>query len=339
MAEIAIVWDPKYAMHDTGDHPEGPDRVEAILRRLRACDLWSRLEEVRPEPAPESELLLVHTPGHVARIRRAAEMRGGEWVDADTYVGPQSYEIALLAVGGVEAATAEWAEGRVAFAAVRPPGHHATPEASMGFCLFNNVAITARRLQVDGLRRVAVIDWDAHHGNGTQATFLADGDVLYVSLHQWPLYPGSGAADEVGVGPGEGCTVNIPLPAGAQDGDYGLAFSTLVGPVVSQFSPDAVLVSAGFDTHIAERLANLSTTEAGFGHMAAQLYRLADEQCGGRLAFALEGGYDRPALGTSVEAVLRAVSDENAPPVGEPSDAGAEAVERARRVQAAYWDL
>jgi len=339
VAEIAIVWDPRYALHDTGDHPEGPDRVDTIVDRLRQSDLWPRLTEVRPDPAPESELLLVHTPAHIARIRRAAELRGGEWIDPDTFVSAQSYEIALLAVGGVETAAAQWTDGRIAFAAVRPPGHHATPDRSMGFCLFNNVAVTARRLQVDGRRRIAIVDWDAHHGNGTQAAFLADADVLYVSLHQWPLYPGSGAAEEVGVGPGEGLTVNIPLPPGAVDGDYGQAFAELVEPIVRQFSPDAILVSAGFDTHEAERLAGLSMTEAGFAAMADRLRVLAGDLCEGRLAFALEGGYDRPALAASVEAVLRAVADETASPPGEGSPDGRAAVERARSVQAAFWEL
>lgn len=339
MAEIAIVWDPRYALHDTGGHPEGPDRVDTIVEGLRESDLWPRLTEVRPEPAPESELLLVHTPAHIARIRRSVELRGGEWIDPDTYVSAQSYEIALLAVGGVEAATAQWDEDRIAFAAVRPPGHHATPDRSMGFCLFNNIAIAARRLQVDGRRRIAIVDWDAHHGNGTQAAFMADAEVLYVSLHQWPLYPGTGAVDEVGAGPGEGLTVNVPLPAGAVDGDYLQAFAKLVEPIVRQFDPDAILVSAGFDTHEREQLAGLSMTEAGFGAMADRLRGLADDLCDGRLAFALEGGYDRPALASSVEAVLRAVADETAPLAGECSSEGRAAIDRARAVQAAFWEL
>lgn len=339
MADIALVWDPEYAFHDTGDHPEGPDRIASIVEHLETTDLWPLIRDVRPEPAPESDLLRVHTPAHVARIRRAALVRGGEWIDPDTYVSAQSFEVALLAVGGVMSAVAEWEQGRIAFAAVRPPGHHATPDRAMGFCLFNNVAIAARRLISDGYRRVAIVDWDAHHGNGTQAVFFADADVLYVSLHQSPLYPGTGAADEVGAGAGEGYTVNVPLPAGAGDGAFGAAFTTLVEPIVEQFAPQALLVSAGFDTHVLDPLAGMSVSDRGFGFMGGRLAALARRCCGGRVALALEGGYDRPALATSVEAVLRAIADEAPPPTGEAEAASLEAIDRARRIQAAYWDV
>jgi acetoin utilization deacetylase AcuC-like enzyme len=339
VADTAIVWDPLYAEHDTGHDPEGPDRVDVIVDHLKATDLWPRLAEVRPQPVSPGELLRVHTPGHVERIRRAAEMRGGEWIDGDTYVSARSFEVALLAVGGVLDATAQWREGRVAFAAVRPPGHHATPDRAMGFCLFNNIAIVARRLLADGLERVAIVDWDAHHGNGTQAAFLADREVLYISTHQWPLYPGTGWVDECGVGEGEGYTINIPLSAASGDGDYAHAFATIVEPVLRQYAPQAILVSAGYDTHADDPLTGMSAGEAGYAHMALRLLQLAGDVCDARLAFALEGGYDRRALAGSVEATLRALADERAAPVGAASSRGEEDVERARRVHAAHWDL
>jgi len=339
MAATALLWDPRYAAHDTMDHPERSDRVDSLVEHLRGTDLWERLVELSPSPAPESELLRIHTPGHVERIRRAALLRGGEWIDGDTYVSAQSYEIALLAVGGVLDALDQWGEGRVTFAAVRPPGHHATPDRAMGFCLFNNIAIAAARLMVRGYERIAIIDWDAHHGNGTEAAFMAVPEVLYVSLHQWPLYPGTGWLDEVGVGDAEGRTVNLPLPPGSGDGDAEHAFGTLIEPIIDQFRPQAVLVSAGFDGHRADSLASLRFTEAGFAAMALRCLRLAQRHCDGKLALVLEGGYDRRATGRSVEAVLRALTDEVAPAPEPAARQADEVVERLRAVQARYWDL
>ena len=339
MAATAFLWDPRYAAHDTMDHPEGPDRVDRISDHLRGTDLWERLTELSPSPAPESELLRIHTPGHIERIRRASLVRGGEWIDADTYVSAQSYEIALLAVGGTEQATDRWVDGLVTFAAVRPPGHHAMPDQAMGFCLFNNVAIAAARLMVLGYERIAIIDWDAHHGNGTEAAFMAVPEVLYVSLHQWPLYPGTGWLDEVGVGDAEGKTVNLPLPPGSGDADGEHAFETLIEPIVDQFRPQAVLVSAGFDGHRSDPLASLKFTEAGFGAMALRCLRLAQRHCDGKMALVLEGGYERKATARSVEAVLRAIGDEQAPAVDGGKLHAAEVIDRLRGVQSRYWDL
>lgn len=339
MAGIAIIWDPRYAEHDTGDHPESPERIPAIMARLHASDLWPRIREVTPTMADESELLRVHTPGLVGRIRRAAEMRGGEWVDGDTYVSARSFEIALLAVGGVLGALDLWRDGVVPFALIRPPGHHATPDRAMGFCLFNNVAIAARHLLAEGRERVAIVDWDAHHGNGTQAAFLADRAVLYVSLHQWPLYPGSGWLDECGVDEGEGFTVNIPLPPGGGDGDYADAFARVVEPIVTAFRPQAILVSAGYDTHVDDPLASMGVTEAGYAHMAWRCHMLARELCEGRLALALEGGYGKAALASSVEATLRALDEERAPALGPAGGRSRDVIERVLAVQRRYWDI
>jgi acetoin utilization deacetylase AcuC-like enzyme len=339
VADIAIVWDERYAEHDTGEHPESPERIAAIVDHLRATDLWPRLQEIKPTMAEPAEVLRVHTRGHLERIRRAAEVRGGEWVDSDTYVSAQSFEVALLALGGVLDSLELWFEGLVPFALVRPPGHHATPDKAMGFCLFNNVAIAARKLLSLGYERVAIIDWDAHHGNGTQAAFLAEREVLYISLHQWPLFPGTGAAEECGVGDGEGFTVNIPLPPGSVDGDFTRAFATLVAPIVDLYKPQAILVSAGFDTHSRDPLGSMRMTESGYADLALRCLRLAQRHADGRMVLALEGGYDLPALARSVEATLRALADEQAPDISGATPQAQEMIERALAVQRRYWQI
>ena len=190
--DAAIVWDPLYTQHDTGAHVEAPDRAAAIVAHLEQTDLWPRLQVLGPRPATVDDLLTVHTAAYVEQAREPQLRAGGAWLDADTYVSGRSFEVALLAAGGALKTPAAWRRGLAPFALVRPPGHHATPDHAMGFCLFNNVAILARRLLSDGLARVLIVDWDVHHGNGTQAAFYDDPRVLFVSLHQWPFFPGTG---------------------------------------------------------------------------------------------------------------------------------------------------
>jgi acetoin utilization deacetylase AcuC-like enzyme len=341
--DAAIIWDEAYAGHDTGEHPEGADRVTAMVAHLRGTDLWPRLEVVtHPEPATEEDLLRVHTTGHLKMIQRAAQ-GSGTWLDPDTHVSSRSYEVALLSAGGALLATDLWERGLVPFALIRPPGHHATPDRAMGFCLFNNVAVAAARLLERGCERVAILDWDVHHGNGTQAAFYAEPRVLFASAHEWPHYPGSGFFTECGEGTGEGFTVNVPLPAGSVDGDYVRVFAEVFSPIVRRYDPQALLVSAGQDIHRVDPLGDMRVDEAGFAQMALRCVCLAQECCEGRLAFVLEGGYDRTATSRSVEAVLRAVLDETAPELPADAASGTEkagaAIARAREVQSAYWEL
>ena len=336
----AIIWDEAYAARDTGDHVEGADRVARVVAHLRATDLWPRLTVAAPVPATVDDVLLVHTRQYLETVKRAAA-GGGSWLDQDTPVSPRSYDVALLSVGGAIEATRLWDGGLVPFALVRPPGHHATRDRAMGFCLFGNVAIAAARLLADGCERVAIIDWDVHHGNGTQAAFYDEPRVLFVSLHEWPCYPGSGFFNECGEGDAVGETVNLPLPAGSTDADYAQAFDVVIEPIVRQFAPQAILVSAGQDIHRDDPIGGMRVTEAGFADMALRCVRLARELCEGTASpLCWRAAMTATATARAVEAVLRAVADETAPALtAEGTERAAAAIARARETQAAYWDL
>lgn len=301
-----FIYHPDYLLHNASiSHPERPDRLRAIVARLQESGLWGKLHHIQPEPAERQWIELAHSAEHINMVEDAAESAPA-YLDPDTHVSRESFDVALLAVGGGLAACDAAMEGRCrnAFAAVRPPGHHAETSAAMGFCLFNNVAIAARYLQqFHGLERVAILDWDVHHGNGTQHILEADPSILYISIHQHPLYPGTGLREEQGVGSGIGATLNIPLPGGCGDSEYAVAFNE-IEEVVSQFQPEFLLISAGFDAHHRDPLASMRLTADGFRQMTKRALHLANQHCSNRLVMLLEGGYDLIGLSASVEACL-----------------------------------
>jgi len=306
MSRVGYVYDPLYLEHEVPGHPESPGRLQAIVSHLEESGLLGRMVEVPPRQASEEEIRLVHTQEHVERVRSAAQ-GAHSWLDVDTYVVPRSFEAAMLAAGGVLAATDAVLSGDLdsVFCFVRPPGHHATPDRAMGFCLFNNVAIAAAHaVQRRGLERVAIVDIDVHHGNGTQDAFYADPRVLYFSTHQFPFYPGSGGWDETGSGPGTGATVNVPLPRGCGDDQYRRAYEDVCAPALRRFRPQLLLVSAGFDAHFADPLAQMLLSTRGYYDIASLLRGLAAELCEGKIVYALEGGYDHEAIAWSARACV-----------------------------------
>ncbi len=303
---IGYVYAPVYLRHDTGGHPENAARLEAIIAHLDQTGLIRQLVAIEPRPASVDELTLVHDRQHISLIEDVAR-RGGGWLDPDTFISTGSYEAALYAAGGAIAAVEAVMAGKVsgAFALVRPPGHHATPRQAMGFCLFNNVAVAAAyALAQYELERLAIIDFDVHHGNGTQAAFDDNPRTLYVSAHEYPFYPGTGDIDKTGRGVAEGTKVNVPLPAGCGDDEYIAVFSQVVVPMVERFQPQFILVSAGYDGHWADPLAMMQLSISGFARIVETIKRLADGWCAGRLVLCLEGGYDLPALAASVKATF-----------------------------------
>jgi len=302
---VGWVYSERFLDHDTGDHPESAARLEAIAAAVEAADLDLIL--LPPRSATWAQVERVHDRGYIQSVE-AACLKGRERLDPDTTISADSFAVALLAAGGaITAVEAACADGpRRSFCAVRPPGHHAERARAMGFCLFNNIAIAAAHcLEVLGLGRVAIVDWDVHHGNGTQHTFESEPRLLYCSVHQYPYYPGSGAANERGHGAAEGTTVNCPLPAGSGDTAYRAAFETRILPALEQFRPQLLLLSAGFDAADDDPLAGELVTTTGFRWMGEQLVAAAERHCGGRLISLLEGGYNTASLGTQVVEHLR----------------------------------
>jgi acetoin utilization deacetylase AcuC-like enzyme len=314
----ALLLDPVYKEHETAwDHPEAPERIDALAAALAGIPTT----RVEPRVATFGEISRAHDPSYVASVLE--EIRSGaRWLaGGDVSVCPRSGDIALLAVGGVLEATDRVLRGEVAnaFCAVRPPGHHATTDRAMGFCIFNNVAIAARHAQaVHGVERVAILDWDVHHGNGTQDIFYEDGSVLFCSTHQWPWYPGTGAANERGVGPGEGLTINRPFRAGAGIAEIGGAFFDEFLPAVREFRPDLILLSAGFDSRAGDPLGEFRLDDEDFAALTRAVCETAADVCDGRVVSVLEGGYALAGLASAATAHLTVLAESSTSPSRKP---------------------
>ncbi|MGM0492538.1 MAG: histone deacetylase family protein [Armatimonadota bacterium] len=302
-------YDDIFLTHGIAEHPERPERLRVIMRRLEETGLLEEMLQLPVRAASVEEIGRLHDPSYVEEVHMLSEAGGGD-IDLDTRATEGTWEAARVAVGScIDAARAVYDRDLDnAICMVRPPGHHARVETGMGFCFFNNVALAAEALIEDGRERVAIIDFDGHHGNGTQEMFYHRGDVFYVSLHQAPLFPGTGTVDEVGVDAGAGLNVNVPLPRHAQDIHYLRAFDELILPLLAAYEPEMILVSAGFDPHFRDTLVQLALTARGFFLMTVGLMTAARDLCDGRLMMALEGGYDlEVGLPESVEATVRAL--------------------------------
>lgn len=303
--KIALVYSPRYLEHDPGTwHPESPQRLRAIIEALKREGLWTDVLE--PEPAEMGEVMSVHSKSYIELLTEI--VKDNVSLDPDTPTRENTFEIALLAAGGALLAGRLVAEKRAksAFALIRPPGHHASSNFGGGFCYLNNVAIMTKALQ-NVFERIMIFDFDAHHGNGTQDIFYNDPDVLYFSIHQVPLYPGTGRVEEIGDGRGRGFNINVPVPPGTGDSEYATIVEEIFRPIVEQFEPGMIAISAGFDGHIRDPLAQLELSSEFYGWMTQKVLEAAEKICGGRVVFVLEGGYDLKALGESVVNVIKAL--------------------------------
>ncbi len=305
MGRVGIVTHPAYLEHEMGQqHPESPERLRVILARLESTGMMAKLTRIEPRKASVEWITRVHDPAYVQRVEQLAPSSGYASLDPDTSMSPGSLNAAWLAAGGAMAGVDAVMDRQVdsVFCAVRPPGHHAEKNRAMGFCLFNNVAIAARYIQErHGLKRILIVDWDVHHGNGTQHSFEDDPSVLFFSTHQYPHYPGTGAEHERGRGKGEGTTINVPLSGGEGDEAYQEIFERILVPAADSFRPEFVLVSAGFDAHRDDPLASMGLTEHGYAALTRIVAGIANTHASDRIVSSLEGGYNLQALAASVE--------------------------------------
>ncbi|MBN2343660.1 MAG: histone deacetylase [Deltaproteobacteria bacterium] len=339
--KIGIVYDDCFKKHTARyDHPECPERLDSVIEGLKRAGVWSRATHLSPVEADRTLLTTVHDEAYIDLLLEKIDGRSGN-LDADTFFSQGSKEAALKAAGGaadlalkVHARELDWG-----FAAVRPPGHHAESNRACGFCMINNIAVAAGTLlKTQSAERVAIVDWDVHHGNGTQEQFYDNPNVLYISLHQWPHFPGSGLSNEIGKGEGKGRTINFPFPAGLRDGDYLFAFRNVILPALAEFKPEHILVSAGYDAHERDFLAGMNLSTNAFAVMTQLLQAAAAEHCGGRISFYLEGGYHLDALADSVAATCNGMAPTS--PILEPDDPspqGIQIVNQTVSQLAPYW--
>lgn len=309
---VGIVYDPAFLEHEAPGHPERPERLAAVVAELDRAGLFGRFTSVDARPATREELARAHAPAHIDHVR-AVTLSGSGYLDEDTFTSEGTWDAATRAAGGTTDLVMKVARGELhrGLALPRPPGHHATRDQAMGFCVFNNVAVAARALQATGAAgRIAIVDFDVHHGNGTQDIFADDPGVLFISTHQAPLYPGTGHLHETGTGAGLGTTINVPLPPGTGDDDLLAAHERVIAPAVRRFQPDILLVSAGFDGHWRDPLAAHLLTLEGYGRLVRDLVGLGDEVCAGRVVLVLEGGYDLAVLAHGVANAARALLDD-----------------------------
>ncbi|MBS4024616.1 MAG: histone deacetylase [Clostridia bacterium] len=310
-----IIYDDDYLLHDTKAHPEGKERLVVMKEKLQQLGLWQKAQIISPSLAMEEVVLAVHPKDYLMQLKEIS-LSGGGRLDPDTVVSSRSYEVALLAAGGTIKAVDQVVNGIISncFVMARPPGHHAEAERGMGFCLLNNVAIGAKYAQQQlGLKRILIVDWDAHHGNGTEKIFYNDPSVLYFSTHQSPLYPGTGFVKSSGEGEGVGYNVNVPVPRGTGDQAMYYIFTKLLVPIIEQYQPELIIISAGFDGYYQDQLAGLELTCNGFKQMTDLLLQASEKVCQGRIVACLEGGYSLPDVGKPVAAMLAALMKKELP--------------------------
>ncbi len=345
MSKIAVIRDPLYLKHSNmPGHPECAERLKAIDEMLEGFHFKDQIEDIQARDATLDELSWVHDDRYIKRIENTKD-KGFTMLDPDTSTNSYSFEGAVRAAGGtMEAVNAVLTEQyKSAFAFVRPPGHHAEAGSAMGFCLFNNIAVGALyAIKKHGLKRVLIVDWDVHHGNGTMNSFYESDQVMYFSIHEYPHYPGTGRVNEIGRNVGEGYTVNVPLGGGQGDEEYMSIFHNVFQPIALEFSPELILVSAGFDAHKDDQLADMSVTSRGYGKMIGAVMEVANECCPGRIALVLEGGYNLKALSESISNVLCALLGEQhfshagIPPTNNYISG---VIENIKAVQRAHWKL